>query len=108
MAGTAAVGAGDDFAMKGDSMSGSTLRRSAVLALTLCLCLLPLTSVDAAPRDHGAKITTGDTIQQFGHTLLQAIGGFLGLSRTTTATPPPPPPGGGDGIGIDPNGGFRH
>lgn len=87
-------------------MPGSNLRRSAVLALTLCLCLLPLTSAHAAPRDHGAKITAGDTVQQFGHTLLRSIEGFLGLSTTTTP-PPPPPPGGSDGIGIDPNGGFR-
>ena len=90
-------------------MSGSLLRRSTVLGLTLCLCLLPLTSAHAAPRNDpakGAKTTLGDTIQQFGRTLLQSLGGALRLP-TTPPPPPPPPPGGSDGIGIDPNGGFR-
>jgi hypothetical protein len=103
--------AGGDLRQEGDSMSNRALRRSMTFGLTLCLCLLPLTSANAAPRNDRAKgsnITIGDTIQQLGRTLLQSIGSFMSLSRTTAAPPPPPPPPGiGDGIGIDPNGGFK-
>jgi hypothetical protein len=87
-------------------MSGSNLRRSTILGLTLCLCLLPLASAHAAPRDHAGKTTITSTIQQFGRTLIQMLA-RAGTGNTAAITPPPPPPGGGNGIGIDPNGGFK-
>jgi hypothetical protein len=86
-------------------MSGRILRRFIVLGLTLCLWLLPLASAHAAPHELGAKLTIGDTMQQFGRTILQFVARAF---NPPPPPPPPPPPGGSDGMGIDPNGGgFR-
>jgi hypothetical protein len=89
-------------------MPGSTLRRFFVFGLVLGLCMLPLASAQASPRNDGhaggQKAMIHQQIQDFGRSLLQFVEQALGLSGPALATYNPLDPFGSDGRGIDPNG----
>ena len=90
-------------------MPGSTLRRLFVFGLVLGLCMLPLASAQASPRndgrESGQRATIYQQIQDFGHSVLQLAGQALGLSGPEpAATTNSLDPFGSDGRGIDPNG----
>lgn len=88
-------------------MPGSTLRRFFVFGLVLGLCMLPLASAQASPRNGGqgaGQKAMIHQIQDFGRSLLQLVEGALGLSGPTPAAATTWDPFGSDGRGIDPNG----
>ena len=90
-------------------MPGSTLRRFFVFGLVLGLCMLPLASAQAAPRDSsregGQRAMIYQQIQDFGRTLFQLVEQALGHSGpSSAATTNTFDPFGSDGRGIDPNG----
>jgi hypothetical protein len=93
---------------KEESMVGKTLRRCGVVTLALSLSLLPLASAQAQPREEAAKVTTSRQIQDFGRTLLKFAQEALGLTGPEqTGSSTITEPWGTDGIGIDPNGGYK-
>jgi len=87
-------------------MPGS-LRRFCVFGLVLGLCLLPLASAQASPRNDGhqggQKAMILQQIQGLGRSLFQLVEQALGLSGPVSAYNPLDPFG-SDGRGIDPNG----
>jgi len=89
-------------------MVGKTLRRCGVVTLALSLSLLPLASAQAQPREEAVKVTNSRQIQEFGRTLLKIVQealGFTGPEQTGSSAITEP--WGTDGIGIDPNGGYK-
>jgi len=90
-------------------MPGSILRRFFVFGLVLGLCMLPLASAQASPRESsregGQRAAIVQQFQDFGRTLLQLAEQALGLSGPAPgATTNSFDPFGSDGRGIDPNG----
>ena len=90
-------------------MPGSTLRRFFVFGMVLGLCMLPLASAQASPRNDGhqggQKAMVYQQIQDFGRSLLQLVEQALGFSGPAPgATTNSWDPFGTDGRGIDPNG----
>jgi hypothetical protein len=90
-------------------MPGSTLRRFFVLGLVLGLCMLPLASAQASPRnggrESGQKAMILVQIQDLGRSFRQLVEQALGLSGPApAATTNTFDPFGSDGRGIDPNG----
>jgi len=89
-------------------MPGSTLRRFFVFGLVLGLCMLPLASAHASPRNEarasGQKAMIYQQIQDFGRSLLQLAAQALGVSGPSPDAGNTFDPFGSDGRGIDPNG----
>lgn len=87
-------------------MPGSNLRRLFVFGLVLGLCMLPMASAQAAPREgsreSGRLVTIQQTIRDFGRGLLQLV--QQALSSPQEPTTGSLDPFGSDGRGIDPNG----
>jgi hypothetical protein len=76
------------------------------VTLALSLCLLPLASAQAKPREEAAKVAASRQTQDFGRTLIKLVLEVLGIAspeQTSTIMEP----WGTDGIGIDPNGGYK-
>jgi hypothetical protein len=94
---------------KEESMVGKTLRRRGIVVLAVSLSLLPLASVQAQPREEAAKMTASRQIQDFGRTLVKLVQEALGVTdpETTGSSGAATEPWGTDGIGIDPNGGYK-
>lgn len=90
-------------------MVGKTLRRCGIVLLAFSLFLLPLASAQAKPREEAAKMTASRQVQDFGRTLLKFVREALGMTepQTTGSTGTTTEPWGTDGIGIDPNGGYK-
>jgi hypothetical protein len=87
-------------------MSTSRLRRLFVVGLTLGLCLLPIASAHAAPREETSDLTIDLQIQQFGRILWRSIERFVSGPQQPQedSAGKLDDPGETDGVGIDPFG----